>query len=238
MVHIRQPVLRDAEPGIAAESGPETSKPLSFEHTGWLWHNAFLLYDVGTESVWHHQTGRAMAGELRGAALPRLPSVLTTWAAWTAEHPDTLVLPKTLVREGGDTTRDVYAERNASLTVGLGLDVPDAAARLYPLASIAAGNPVHDEIDDTPVVIALDLETNAAYAFDRRVDGETLSFTLTRLEDGRPGLAEQGGTRVWSLVSGRPADGPQSSTLAAVLSSRWDQLAWQRQHPDGVVWNR
>lgn len=128
---------------------------LRFGHRGWLWHNAFLLYDHGTDSIWHHQTGRAMSGELRGRALGRVPSALMTYGAWLEEHPGTLVLPKP-----GDPAipvdTDSYASRNATLQVGLGVEVP-GAERLYPLPRLAGHGLVEEDLAGVPLVVAAHL---------------------------------------------------------------------------------
>ncbi len=206
-------------------------RSLRFGHRGWLWHSAFVLYDTETDSIWHHQTGWAMDGPLRGKALPRYPTQLMTWRAWKAEHPGTLVLPKPNPTDPAVRSDD-YARRNAVISYGLGVDLP-GAFRLYPYVELDAG-PVEEYVDGVPLVVTLDRTAGGAFAWDRRVDGESLSFEVVAEPDARPQLRERDGERAWWLRSGRPvagtgADGP----LRAVFANQWEVAAWGFQHPTG-----
>ena len=53
-----------------------------------------LMYDRPTNSLWNQLTGEPVSGRLveSGIRLLRLPIVVTTWAEWKREHPDSLVL--------------------------------------------------------------------------------------------------------------------------------------------------
>lgn len=66
----------------------------TFQVSGKLWRNSFIMEDRETSTSWSHVTGRALAGPGRGAQLRALPSVQTTWAEWRNAHPDTEVLQK------------------------------------------------------------------------------------------------------------------------------------------------
>lgn len=50
------------------------------------------MYDRETESLWSQVKGEAVTGPLTGTRLKVLPSSLTTWGKWRAQHPETLVL--------------------------------------------------------------------------------------------------------------------------------------------------
>ena len=54
--------------------------------------NALILYDRETDTLWSQFTGEALEGPLEGGRLRLVASELTTWSAWKAQHPDTLVL--------------------------------------------------------------------------------------------------------------------------------------------------
>ena len=66
----------------------------TFQVSGKLWRNSFIMEDRETSTSWSHVTGRALDGPARGAQLQALPSVQTTWAEWKAAHPTTGVLKK------------------------------------------------------------------------------------------------------------------------------------------------
>ena len=98
---------------------------LDFETSGLLENSNKVMVDVQTDSLWNQLTGEAFAGPLRGEVLERLPMVVTTWADWISEHPDTdvqkvptLGLDPDLARlnptggysyEPGDAYADYYA---------------------------------------------------------------------------------------------------------------------------------
>ncbi len=66
----------------------------TFQVSGKLWRNSFIMEDRETSTSWSHVTGRALDGPGRGAQLQALPSVQTTWAEWKGAHPSTQVLRK------------------------------------------------------------------------------------------------------------------------------------------------
>lgn len=66
----------------------------TFQVSGKLWRNSFIMEDRETSTSWSHVTGRALGGPGRGAQLRALPSVQTTWAEWSRTHPETEVLKK------------------------------------------------------------------------------------------------------------------------------------------------
>ena len=66
----------------------------TFQVSGKLWRNSFIMEDRETSTSWSHVTGRALGGPGRGAQLQALPSVQTTWTEWKKAHPGTEVLKK------------------------------------------------------------------------------------------------------------------------------------------------
>jgi len=204
---------------------------LRFGHSGWLWHNAYLLYDRETESVWHHQTGWAMSGPLRGKSLARFPTTLTTFEAWAQEHPDSHVLPKPPAsRERLDA--DTYALRNAGLAFGLGVDLP-GVFWLVPFRELAAaGDLVQEEIDGVPLVIVADPAARTAHAYSRRVDGQVVELVRETSDDGAGRLVDAGGGRAWSVRSGR-SEASGVPDLRRLHAAHWETHAWVRQHPTG-----
>ncbi len=67
---------------------------LEFGSTGMLMRSNKLMYDRNTDTVWNAMTGEPAFGPLAdsGIRLEILPVVVTDWATWLAEHPDTSVL--------------------------------------------------------------------------------------------------------------------------------------------------
>ncbi len=79
---------------------PDALKPrglgerTEFGTSGMLYRSNKLMYDRATETLWHQFRGEPVVGPLAGSGirLEVLPSVLTTWVEWLAEHPDTTVI--------------------------------------------------------------------------------------------------------------------------------------------------
>ena len=73
-------------------------RTLAFGVSGLLYESNVLLYDRaasgGTESLWNQIQMRAVTGPAAraGQSLRLLPSSMTTWSAWRAQHPETTVL--------------------------------------------------------------------------------------------------------------------------------------------------
>lgn len=77
--------------GVAFASTADQQK-LSFGVSGILYNSDLVLYDKETESLWTQINGEAIAGPLVGKELKQLPLEVTTWRAWFAQNPETLVL--------------------------------------------------------------------------------------------------------------------------------------------------
>ena len=208
-----------------------------FGHSGQLYRSAFLLYDVKTKSLWHNATGRALAGKMRGSALPPLPSRFVTWDVWRKAFPKTLVLAKNPLDL--DQTIDGYDRRNRALKLqfGLGLSTPKEE-RLYELAELERATLVQESVGEVPVAVLYHPATKAAIAFDRRIGGRTLD--LRRAEDGEDGLPrleETGEDRsVFHGVTGECLSGPlRGKGLAPLNSCFWEIHAWIAHHPSGTM---
>lgn len=65
-----------------------------FGSSGFLYRSNKLMYDRQTRTLWNQLTGKPVLGELVGhdIQLELLPVVLTTWADWQEQHPDTVVV--------------------------------------------------------------------------------------------------------------------------------------------------
>ncbi len=83
-------------------------REMSFGVSGLLYNSDVLLYDRQTDSLWSQMLSQAVSGPMKGSRLEMLPLTQTRWAAWRADHPDTLVLS----RDTGftrDYDRDPYS---------------------------------------------------------------------------------------------------------------------------------
>ncbi len=87
---------------------------LTFGVSGKLILNALVMYDHQTDTLWSQFLGEAVRGPLTGEKLTLLPVQLTTWQAWKAQHPDTLVLE----RGGGESPFESYDPYSAYYSSG------------------------------------------------------------------------------------------------------------------------
>jgi hypothetical protein len=67
---------------------------VQFGTSGKLYNNNLVMYDRLTKSLWSQIWGQAIAGNLTGQKLQRVPVDVTTWGAWRKLHPNTLVLSR------------------------------------------------------------------------------------------------------------------------------------------------
>lgn len=105
---------------------------LDFEASGALYHSALVMQDDQTESFWALMSSSAIGGPRQGETLRELPiAEKTTWLAWRAKHPNTLVL----VHEG-QTHLDNNPYDNYFTSDKTFRPVPDPDQRLEPKASI------------------------------------------------------------------------------------------------------
>lgn len=183
---------------------------LTFLHSGKLWHDALVLLDEQTGSLWSQATGDAIQGPLEGSRLGRVPSVLTTWQDWLAGHPDTLVLPSEHARR--KLRMRLYPRSNGVLGI-LGTKNPEPR---LPGKTLVVGF-----LDDgKPVAVALSLERVRQRA---------------RLElAGRSVIIEHEGgngpTTVWESTG--PPDWKKGGKLPA-STMYW--FVWSALHPESRI---
>jgi hypothetical protein len=143
-----------------------------------------LMFDRGSDSLWNQLTGEPVLGEMVGqdVQLDILPVVLTTWADWQAQHPDTLVVDIDTGYERvylpGAAYGGYFAAEDTMFPVwqrSEQLDTKDriyalrlgGQAKAYPIEVLLEEGVVNDVIGETEVVlIALDDEV--------LVDGQSL----------------------------------------------------------------
>ncbi|MFB6218255.1 MAG: DUF3179 domain-containing (seleno)protein [Halobacteriaceae archaeon] len=224
---------------------------IEFGVSGYLFRSNLVMYDATTDSLWSQLAATAIRGARTGTRLDLVPSATTTWRAWTDVHPDTEVLlppPESTTITGGAAPR-LYAgdplgdaqgptsERRPAdggqphpKTQVVGV-VAGGAAKAYPLPAVVAEGPVNDAVGGRPVVVAVAKDDWTLVAYDRRVDGEALTF------GAEGGHLAAGGSR-WEVLTGEAVDGPHEGTRLADAAAR-SQLfwfTWHDFHPDTAVY--
>ncbi len=211
---------------------------LTFGNTSALFDNDLVMYDHQTASFWWHIAGRGLVGERAGQELTPLPSSMAPWDEWLDRHPDTLVLSTDTGFDRPYGRGDPFggyqdfidagergfpgaeaSRRDERLPDGedvLGI-VLDDEARAYPLRQLGDAV-VNDELAGTPLVVISRADGPSGVAFDRRVDGQTLTFEV----EGAGLVDEQTGSR-WTR-GGEAVDGPLAGAqleAVPVRSSFW-----------------
>lgn len=193
-----------------------------FGNFGGLYMNAMTWWDHKTESVWSQPWGRAIQGELKGVELFLLPSQLTTWGQWKAEHPDTLVM-----NTGYNRLSVFRQEFNPDFVIGL---ILAEQAKAFYYRDVEAAGVVNDFVGDIPVLVwAAD---SNFHAYIRQVDDRVLIF---RLEEGELVDEETGST--WDPARGLATSGPLTGQgLQSVPSSSAYDWAWLDFYPDSAFY--
>jgi Protein of unknown function (DUF3179) len=160
--------------GIAYDGRGPDGSVYTFGSSGFLYRSNKLMYDRQTRTLWNQLTGEPVLGVLAGGPeeerirLDLLPVVLTTWADWREEHPDTLVLD---IDTGfnrpyspGAAYGDYFASDDTMFPVWQRSDLLETKARIYalqiggvpkayPLEILAEERLVNDTLGGTPIVL-------------------------------------------------------------------------------------
>ena len=155
-----------------------------FGNAGALFMTAMTWFDHKTESIWSQPWGRAIKGELKGVQLYLLPSQITTWSAWKAEHPETLVMI--------NDVENLRFRQGFSEDFVIGLIINgQSTAYYYRDASQAVI--INDWIGDVPIVLWA--ANNNFHAYIRQVGDQVLTFSI---ENGR--LVDNETSTIWDIT--------------------------------------
>jgi hypothetical protein len=238
--------------GMTAERrvrGEETT----FGVSGFLYRSDLVMYDRLTDSLWSQIMATAINGEMTGETLTLVPSSLTTWGSWRRDNPDTeVLLPPpdsgtiTNARPAG-YEYEAYAGYDESERIGIGYNSFDddrlhpkarvigiqsgEVAVAYPFGAVSEEGVVNDRVGELPVVVVAG-PSESLYAYDRRVDGEVLEFSVAG--DGR---IAAGGSE-WAVTTGEAVSGPHEGRRlgAASGATRMFWFAWLDFSPETTVY--
>jgi len=227
-----------------------------FVVSGLLYRSNLVMSDELGEGLWNQMLLGSQCGMDRGKELGRLPVVETTWGDWKTRYPATTIINMftgytdrpyfqypygnydvaendfvDFLAEGATWRRDFETKE---LVLGV-FDGPDAIA--YPLETLAdkgVSHIVNDQVGSTPFVVVSRSEWNTAQAFDRRMGGQTLTFTMTSpapfsMTDDQTGSEWDGRGEA---VSG-PLAGERLTPVADSYTAFW--FAWALFYPNIVL---
>lgn len=222
----------------------ESGEPTTFGVSGKLWRDALIMYDRQSRSLWSQIDGVAKAGPSAGARLDRIPSQVTTWAAWKDRHPETLVLVKPALEKspyagyhdgaswvGLPWTRGGRDARLPPKTLVLGIDL-DGATAAVSLEKLGREKVVLGELDGIALLVTAPGDPRATRVFRRRVGERRLDFDWRegRLVDRRTGS-------VWDAWTGVAVAGAlEGERLDAVAATPIYWATWIAFHPQSALW--
>ncbi len=216
-----------------------------FGTSGLLYRSNKLMYDRNTRTLWNQFTGKPAWGPLVGEdiRLEVLPVVVSTWADWYEQHPDTTVLS---IETGffrdygpGVAYNDYFS---SSLTW---FNVPVVDGRLaqkddvyvvrigesltaYPIKVLVREVLIQDEVGGLPIVVLATAERAGARSYQTRgvtfISADPAAGTVTDSEGGQWAITED------QLV------GPDGQSLPRVGGHNAYWFAVTNQTENGQLW--
>jgi hypothetical protein len=134
---------------------------------GDLFGNAMTWWDHETGSVWSQPLGQAILGPNAGKTLELLPSTLTSWESWSANHPDTAALDAPALGEN-------FVLGQMAIVVDLGDETT-----AYPIPDLRDVEVVNDTVADIPIAVVIDPNDDSTWAvFSRRLDSGVVELSV------------------------------------------------------------
>ena len=208
------------------------------------------MYDRGSRSLWSQVDGRALAGPAVGQSLTKIPSQVTTWARWKAQHPDTLVLVKPAIEAAPYTsyyeqapwvglpwTRLRNDDRLPGKTLVLGVELEASGALAVGLERLEEERSLNGEAAGLPVWVVSPGDPRAALAYVRRVGERELELAVQEgAEDELIYVDRQTGSH-WDWQTGVALSGPLAGERLPPLPTTpvfW--ATWTAFHPATELW--
>lgn len=216
-----------------------------FGVSGKLIMNVLVMYDRQTESYWSQLLGEAVEGELVGTRLEFFQSWFTTWAEWKERYPETVALDK-----GGGYQSDTYDRYYASDETGIidetisddrlpsktfiiGVADDEGNAIAYPFSELRQQSLVNDTLGDRGVLVIFIPDAATGLAYDRQVEGQTLTFTYN--SDGGTMIDNETGT-IWDAWQGIAVEGElEGQILRRIHSTRSFWFGWKDWYPETAI---
>lgn len=214
---------------------------LSFGVTGQLWNGNLIMVDQETGSYWSQYQGQAVYSEKTLETLDRMDAHIARWSLWSEQHPNSTILDRPNRFDTERYADNPYAHYRDDRTVpvddypyddpfhpktmvhGVSTDGQNTAFRE---ATVHGNWPVQDTVGNVPILLVQDELTGAVHGYDRRVDGETLTFHRADRQ-----LRDDTGT-TWT-VTGNAVNGTHTGkSLEPIDLHRMYWFSWQLFHPD------
>ncbi len=222
------------------------NRTLTFGVSGMLFRDALVMFDRETDTLWTHVDGRAIRGSLAGRTLVPVAAVHATWKQWKTLYPDSVVLKKrgefrspyeSYNRKANQL--GIFGRRNLDQRLPgkeriLGIRADDVAM-VFPIGTVRNARIVHAQVGSLPVVLAAPEENLPVVAYDRRLNGGALTFTLADTTPAALRDVETG--TVWRLSDGLAVEGPlKGRHLTRVVAHPAFWFGWRGYFPHSKIW--
>ena len=218
----------------------------SFGVSGLLYENNLIMFDRQTESLWNQMLLGANCGPERGTELLRVPVVESTWGHWRRTHERTTVMTTNTgyeINYGAypygdydDLLNDVvffpwstWSRARPPKELVLGVYEGDDA-KAYPFGEMeqfGVAVAVNDTVGGRPILVTYHEDLLTARAFDRRVDGQTLTFTVSNPDSRTFTFTDEETSSSWDangVAWGGPLAGKRLEALEDSYTVFW--FAW------------
>ncbi|MEZ5964214.1 MAG: DUF3179 domain-containing (seleno)protein [Planctomycetota bacterium] len=216
------------------------AKDYGYEFFGWR--RGVMVVRSRDGSLWSALTGVAFSGPSRGKALPRIPSLTTTWGHWLRLHPESTAydmfdgkrypsadLPSEPCAEARASMGEVDARLPALASV-LGVRVGDDTMA-FPLDGLPARACLQETVGGWSVAVFFYGPTDTAVAWRRVLDDRRLDFYADDVSPPTAPWKDRATETRWSLA-GRGIDGLlRGRELQWVESVQCRWFAWVAEHP-------
>ncbi len=202
-------------------------------------HYNAIVEDSGTGTWWYQATGNAAAGKLKGSHLLELPYEQSTLSAWLNKHPGSLILQpdKHYVKDYSDLKdydrvqaidKDSAIKNKDSLirkswVVGV---IVNGQPKAYNWRNLSKVRIINDEVNKTPLVVAIEPDSLTFHVFNTTVNGKVLHFNL----DASGGLTDQETTSTWNWNGQAISGGLKGNYLNKIQAYQEYWHSWNHFH--------
>ena len=177
------------------------SKPFVFGSSGFLYRSNKLMFDRTTHSLWNQFTGKPVSGKLvkSGIELKQRPVVITKWADWKRNNPETRVLSLQTGHRRDYGSGVVYQDYFTSKDLMFPTNVDQrrhgqkdyvfgirefGGAKAWPLKAFRKRRVINDTIHGRPLVLIGDAATRTVRAYERGSETFSGKESKLRSKDG------------------------------------------------------
>lgn len=178
---------------------------LTFQASGKSWKKNLVIQDVETESLWNQLEGVAKSGQFINKKLRPIPSVLTNWANWKRQAPETTLL--NLPQPEGTVysfSFEKYKEKSHQLAFGM---APSSKPQVVKMEKLQKSPVFNSTLASEPIVLFLDEATMTVQAFKSQIDEKTIRFAL---DSGQ--IVDKSSGSLWDLRKGKCTSGQYQGT--------------------------